>query len=342
MKFWDDQGDNVVKLFITHNSALEFYRNARLNYNLDLIEHNPLNNSLNLQPSRCHPGQESFTRKDIYLDDVPFTGDGPLELATNIDNPNYHMKNVTLHYQKGRYPNNSFLKYNNEIYIASPELVFLQMAKKFNEIELLMFGLEICGSYALSDANPDGFIFNLPAITTKSRILNYLRNFKSNNNNFPGICKASKISQYIIDGSASPQESKVIIKLCCQRKLGGYGVKNLKANYRISLSDGAINILGRNTIRPDLCCPKTKIAIEYQSRQFHNNLEQFEIDKIRTAALNVDGWKTFSFVPSQMRNVLAFHQIAISILQENLQDPRIRTQNFEKRRRDLWMQLSKL
>lgn len=331
----------MSRIFISHISAFEFYRNARFNNALDFLNNDPLRNTIKLQKGNFKPGISPIKITNICNDDVPYIESSVLHIETRSKNPNYHNKSVKIHYLKGDYPLYSYLKYNEDIFIASPELLFVQMAKYLNIVQLMMLGLELCGSYSINNLAADGFIYNIKPITNYHKLSSYVNSFYNKNNNYPGIRKAIKALNYILDNSASPKESDLIIKLCTSHSIGGYGIKNFVSNYEIELSTGATNINGRSKIRPDLVCVKNKIALEYQSRAFHANPKQFEIDKIRSAALVYDGWRVIAFVPSQLNNILTFHEIAKKILAANKQEQRIRTKNFEIKRKNLWMQLSK-
>ena len=43
----------------------------------------------------------------------------------------------------------------------------------------------------------------------------------------------------------------------------------------------------------------------------------------------------FNIVPSQLKNVYAFHEIATNVLLNNNQETRIRTKGFERKRKEL-------
>lgn len=97
------------------------------------------------------------------------------------------------------------------------------------------------------------------------------------------------VANLLSDFSASPQESRLYIILTLPRSYGGFGVKNLKFNCRIGLSKEAQTICGKKHIKPDLCNPKTKIAIEYDSDAYHSEISQNRTDKKRLDALMYDG-----------------------------------------------------
>ena len=84
-------------------------------------------------------------------------------------------------------------------------------------------------------------------------------------------------------------ESHLYIKLCGPRKYGCYGCENLDFNSKIVLSDEAAKIAGQKYILPDLSSKAKKIAIEYNSAKFHENIERGQKDQRRRDALVYDG-----------------------------------------------------
>lgn len=279
----------MAKLFVENITSFEFYQNVRFADKIDLLENNPLNNTISLTPGNYAPSKLPISYAEIKNITIPYVADDVLHIASQCQNANRHLDNLHFHYLSGGYPSNSFLKLNNEIYVASPELTFLQMANSLDFLELVMLGFEYCGTYSINPLSAEGFIYNIAPLTTKTKLKNFTKRFANRNQKFKGIRKAYDALDVITDNVASPQEAKFIIKLCAPRHLGAYAVKGALSNYEITLSNGATNILGRHKIRPDLCCPKTKIALEYQSKMFHDNSDQFETDKVRNAALTYDG-----------------------------------------------------
>lgn len=278
------------KIFIGYESAIEFYRNARVNLNLDIGGKYPEINSLILTPTVTQPTSLNCDCSNIMqTPNLPFCGEGLLHLCFSGNKIEYRNPFVIKHSLNVKYPSGSFLKYSNDIFIAGPELVFYQLSQFMSFYDLVQIGLEFCGSYCVDENNMDGFVFNLDSITNQAKLVNYLKKLKLAFLKAPHINQAIDVANLIIDGSASPYESLLYIKLCAPRKYGGYGLKGFKANEKIKLSSKASEIFGNNYIKPDLSNRKTKIAIEYDSNAFHNNTNQNELDKIRIDALHHDG-----------------------------------------------------
>ncbi len=84
-------------------------------------------------------------------------------------------------------------------------------------------------------------------------------------------------------------ESRLYVKLAGQKSKGLYECKDLRMNKEISLSTDASKISGQHIIKPDISHIRKKVAIEYDSSQFHETTEQGQKDKRRRDALVKDG-----------------------------------------------------
>lgn len=280
----------MQKLFISHSSALEFYRNARVNQNLALENPNPTNNSLMLSPCSSQPGPESFPKNQLaMLEDLPFCGEPPIHILTSNKNFNRQAFGVIHHYTCFPYSRSSFLKYDDTVYISSPQLLFCQLASTLTVEQLMIVGMEMCGTYSPASSSPEGFVYNIPQLTTALKIRTYVKRIAKWQRNYPGIKNALTVSSLLINNAASPQESILYLKLSTPRHLGGYEILGLEANNKIELSSQAREVLKYPTIKPDLCNKKTKVAIEYDSNTYHDNIKQNEKDKMRASALQYDG-----------------------------------------------------
>ena len=122
-----------------------------------------------------------------------------------------------------------FLMLNDELYLASPELCFAQVARRATEIELMKLGFELCGSYLLDPSRNVGFK-NRPALTTKDAILKPLASLPNN-------CPASarKAIHFVRDGSDSPMEDCLALFLGLPVRFGGYGLGIPRMNAEIAI-----------------------------------------------------------------------------------------------------------
>ena len=229
--------------------------------------------------------------KNILTARIPYVFEDRVSLDLLVANHSamHASKKINYKFSNAKFPFGSFVKFKDNIYISSPELLFYQLASVLDQSKLFLLGLEFCGKYSISKDSPDGFVTNIKPLTTPEKINNYLKLLSKENKYLPYISIAKKVAKELKANSASPQESRLFIKLCLPRKYGSYGAKGFTFNKPIKLSQRSYDILGQTTIKPDLVNESTKVAIEYDSSAFHDNANQNTRDKLRLDALHNDG-----------------------------------------------------
>lgn len=289
----------MAKFILGHFSALEFYRNARCARDLafdDLaaddyigaqLLHNPQPQMV-LRAARICPEKKlsakDFLKQYTY---VPHVDDSAskIDLLVGAKTALHNCKKLKLHVISGDCVRGMFLKIKDQLYVCSPEFLLCLLARTLNYVELFLLVLEFCGNYCIAG---DEVFYGVPKITSKLKLQNFVNDFSKTHGHFRGVSKLQEVIKFAENDAASPQEAKLFIKLCAPRKMGGYALKNIKMNKKIALSAEAQQILGYAAIRPDLCNEKTKLAIEYDSEQFHDNAGQNTTDKLRLDALRHD------------------------------------------------------
>ncbi|MDO5328514.1 MAG: hypothetical protein Q4E88_00155 [Coriobacteriia bacterium] len=222
----------------------------------------------------------------------------------------------------------------DHIVIPSPALLFLQLCETFSVYDAMLFGMELCGTYTIAGPKDDHKLINVLQYTTARAIKQGISCLKGKH--IKGIKKAIIASKTINDNSASPAESKLYLMLCGPRYLGAYQIKKFSLNKAILPSYQAQNISGQKRIKPDMCNSHYKVAIEYDSKKYHENVVQSQKDKRRKDALLYDKWKVYTIVPAQIRNRYIMNSIANKLLIACKQEPRIYAKNFCKKQNALF------
>lgn len=260
----------MQQIYLSHNTALEVIRSLRLSHG-DLTSADLLVKQLIL-PNNTSQNSHILIA-DILINDI--------NKKSSSTQYNYHIKQKHL-------PKLSFFRLSNKIYCSSGEFTTVQLAKKLCYEHLFLLVLELCGTYTI-DINSQDVVSQLEAFTTVKNLKTYAEKFKGLNPHTHGMNNLLEILDIAEDNSASPMESRLFVKLCGPRKRGCYNCKNLKMNNSVYLSEKASRIAGQKIVKPDLSCIEKKIAIEYDSTQFHENTEQGQKDKRRRDALVFDG-----------------------------------------------------
>lgn len=209
-------------------------------------------------------------------------------LVTN-KNKVYKDKLFQRHVSKNKLIKKSLLMITKNISVTSPELTIVQLASKLNYYELALLVLEFCGNYSIANDTAAGFINDIMPITSVERIHEFVEQYSKDFCPIKGLKNLKEILAFASDYSNSPMESRLFIKLCGPKSKGLYGCKGLELNKRVSVSDSASKIAGQKTIIPDISNKLKRVAIEYDSAQFHENTEQGQRDKRRRDALVKDG-----------------------------------------------------
>lgn len=309
--------------FLTFTSAFRYYREVR---NQEL--------QFSLLKSNVVPLKTTSYSLDNWIgitDVLHELSNEKIDVAVASKVHVYPSSHFKFHIYSGKYPKGSFYRLNETIYIACPELMFCQLASTYSFEKLLLLGYEICGTYSYNDHSPIGFSNNLCPLTNVHNISNYISELKKCSYNFSGLKNAKKAVDYILENSASPQESRLSILLTGPRSIGAFGLKNCSLNSKVKLTSKAAQICNQTFVFPDICIKDKKIAIEYDSDYFHDNENQNRKDKRRINALHYDGWKTYTFVADQFYNYGAVKNLAIDILKSSGQSSRIRVKDFDSK-----------
>jgi hypothetical protein len=199
----------------------------------------------------------------------------PVDLTVSDRNTRPKKSGQTAHSCELALPIGSVVSKSGKM-VASPELMFLELANKLSIHRLILLGLQLCSH---PPGNPSA------AITTKQK----LKAFIAKTSGHHGHLKALRAIKYIENGSASIMESMAYMILTLPHALGGYALDGAIFNHEIKLKDEAGKRLGQKRCFTDLYYKSAKLAIEYDSFAFHNNpLEQGK-DLLRSAALERQG-----------------------------------------------------
>ncbi|MDD4730144.1 MAG: hypothetical protein PHN55_15510 [Dysgonamonadaceae bacterium] len=211
----------------------------------------------------------------------------------------FRKKDKIIHLCELALPANAVVS-RNGIMVASPELVFLQLACSLDIHRLILLGLQLCSH---SPGNPS------EEITTKQK----LKAFLAKTSGHRGHRKALRAVKYIEDGSASLMESIAYMILTLPHALGGYGLDGAVFNYEIRLNDEAAKRLGQKRCFADLYYKKARLAVEYESFAFHNSPTEQGKDAMRSAILERQNIEVMHLSTIQLYNKDACMDFAFNL-----------------------------
>lgn len=204
----------------------------------------------------------------------------PLHILVADQSARRASKGAVCHVSHHRMLPKAFTRIGRDLFASSPELCFVQMAGSLSLIKLIVLGFELCGSYAISPSDPRGFVKRKPLTQ-----VDQLSAFVGKMSDMRGLGRARRAVKYVVDGSASPMETILVMLLCLPVSLGGYGIDVPCLNYRLDTGLAAKRISSKNFYVCDLYWPQASLACEYDSDAFHTGSDRIAGDSKRRNAL---------------------------------------------------------
>ena len=194
----------------------------------------------------------------------------------------------------------------DDVYVCSPELLFVQMADILPRPVLVRLGLELCGGYCICPQEAGG-IKSAYAVTTPERLAKSI----DAAGRVPGVKEARIAGRRIRCNAASPAEVNLFMLLCFPRQEGGYGLPcpELNGEICIALPDG--------TIRKRFCdFLWDNLAVEYIGDDSHAGIDATLEDANRQGELAMAGIRVVPVTKSHVNNIAKMDGIVASIAED--------------------------
>lgn len=147
---------------------------------------------------------------------------------------------LTCHVASERLPAGSICRVGETLYVASPELCFVQMASRLSFVNLVRLGFAFCGIHALSTESASGTVARNP-LTTVELLASFIDEACAAG--LPNTAKAARALRFVCDRSASPRETDLAILLGLPPRYGGFGCGMPVMNYRIAVPEELAGII---------------------------------------------------------------------------------------------------
>lgn len=139
----------------------------------------------------------------------------------------------------------------------------------------------------------------------------------------PAARRAGVVADLMLEGSASPMETALALMLTLPVDFGGFGIAKPRLNARIRLDEAES---GLQSVKPDYLWPEARLALEYDSAEFH--AEKGAVlaarDAARANALAVAGYRVLRVATRNVSTLegvsLLARQIA-ALLGARLEEP---------------------
>ncbi len=223
------------------------------------------------------------------------------------------LNSAIVHVSQFAYPSGSFTAVENGLYASSPELAFLQVSGDVHAgiasgCNVVKEGYALCGSFLLSQTACMGISERVP-LTSQMKIKLFIEQLVGHRD----AKRALRLAGYILDGSASPRESDLAMRLSLPYGMGGFNLKGLKMNHRVDLRARSRSIARKQYHVVDVCWPEKRLAVEYDSDAAHLNSDQLMFDAIKRSALEAEGYKVIVVTRRQLDNPDEMFKIARQI-----------------------------
>ena len=207
------------------------------------------------------------------------------------------------------FPKKSFVCVSRNVYVATPELCFLQLAKTRSLVDLLALGFELCGTYPAEPLFENNYESNHGPVTTKRKLTSFIDKAAHH----LGVKPARRCANWLLDGSASPMETVMAILLTTPASFGGYAFKQPVLNGEVSLSPAVRETTGKRSYRCDMLYPNEHVGVEYNSKEWHTGMQRIAEDAFRSNALSYLGIRLITVTPRELFDPDRFDTIAREI-----------------------------
>lgn len=217
-----------------------------------------------------------------------------LHVLVGNDPGRRHFSSYVCHFRsvKDWLPGDSLMQIGRGIWVVSPELLFLEASGTLNRIDLIRLGMELCSLHYAPDPNDRGRLeLRDNPLTSASQMTAFLEGA----GHAYGRTKALAAASLLIDGAASPREASLALSLSLPTKLGGFELPKPILNGKCSLGPIGSELMGVDSLRPDLLWPEAHVAIEYDSDEYHSSRESLDCDSTRRKALEASGLRVITF-----------------------------------------------
>ena len=291
-----------MKLIISHYSAADFWRKV---YPANRRPSNPA-----LPPNSA---ETVWTSEDVWslaplwvTPEFVAPENGILHSLALSTDRTYRTKTHVAHKWDTKLPAKSLYALNEDVYVCSPEFVFLQLAQSLDLVQLIAYGHELCGTYCFDVMQERGFRERKTPLVKISDLKRYVESARG----IRGCVRAEKALLHIVENCASPMETTLSMLVSLPYRFGGYSLPKMKANARIDVPSSLKSIYPSGFCKVDFLVPGTKLVIEYLGGFDHAGVTSMRNDRGRTVALKELGFDVVELTAKQVWDLDSFEIIA--------------------------------
>ena len=239
---------------------------------------------------------------------------------------------VRIHYTRKRFPSFSLgrVPLQDDQFVVSPELCFLQVAELCDLQTTIRFGSELCSLY-YRDPFTETLVERRP-LTSAAKIKKYLQASKSS----PGIRTANAALPWLCERARSPREIELYMAFVLPNAQGGSHLEPMLVNGNVPLNRLSGDLDYRNHFECDFLWSKKKVIVEYDSEYAHKTHEARARDESKKNALQFMGYKVITVLPGNLHTFSGYKAIEKEVAKALNQRLRPRATGFAQKQRNLW------
>lgn len=200
---------------------------------------------------------------------------GHLDVLVGSPNDRIRSRHVTCHVWSEMPPRPATIELAPGILASSPELAFAQMAETLTDAQLLVLGMELCGSFACDPLDPvhSPARYGLPPLTSQGRMLWFLSHARG----LRGRERARRVAALVAPNAWSPREAMLAALLLPPAQEGGFPLAPLTLNVRVFQAGAPMT---RPSRVPDILLEGTGVGLNYDG---HDHLALASLESAAVA-----------------------------------------------------------
>lgn len=232
--------------------------------------------------------------------------EGPHHVLISDPKHRFGTPGLAPHVWRTNLPGASFAPTTADILVSTPAFCLLQLSRSLDEMSLLLIAYELCGTYR---RRGDGCAFATAPVAKANELSAFFRGIEG----VKGCRTLERLSSFVLDGSASPMETELALRLTLPYRMGGFGLPTPRLNHPLEASPRLRAIAGNGKYRADLYWPRHRVIVEYDSDMFHTGGDRIAKDAQRRMALETMGYTVIAVTRTQARNPVAFRRVALAL-----------------------------
>lgn len=333
-----------MRAFVSHETACDVLRRLYSDAEKSVDVPRWPQSAGSLPPSNeCVSGRRAFRSERIgdALSELGVTTT-PVNLLVPSQSARSSGNDVRFHVWSGVVPQGSFQLVSNEVLVSGSELTIIQLCSAQSKLDALLdahvaavraeaelagpvdqrekpvidhplkwerirrlvaatvVACELAGTYRLgSETRPTSY--------RAPRIMNAdgLARVAAAAGKSQGTLRARRVSELMLEGSASPMETVLALMLTLPVEFGGFGLEKPLLNQAIDVRESGRGISDRDVVVPDFIWPDQGVVLEYDSDEFHalRGKGQLKRDATRANILTALGFRVFRATSQTVRSL---------------------------------------